>query len=263
MDGTMRAPRKLVPVTEGALFAGADSARHLAAAAARAMQGQGIDCRFLEVSTRSASADIATPVPHLLCLPLSSRCVQAGWRDELAARALALGKPVIVLLDDLRTGWQGGALPTLITADATRIASFAARSQPDSLSLWEFGQAFFVDRRIAAQFVRAADGAWSWRRALPQSPATTELALAAPSPESSTAVSGVRASMENGMPVLWIDTVRNTRHRIEYQPGVRAVIPSPPFADAPVIGFLHMDFDSGRESIRAGEAPVEVRLLGR
>ena len=83
--------------------------------------------------------------------------------------------------------------------------------------------------------------------------------VAAAAPE----VKLVEAKVENGLPVLLLGTTDWKRYRLGFSADMRAVIPAPAFPGAPIIGFMHSDFDSGREWPRAGDAPVELRLLGR
>lgn len=272
MDGTQAASARPPLPTETVTLSYADSARLLAPAVARVFESQGFVCRSdPKLHDPGSTASPATlrniQESAVLCLLLGARCRQGGWHDAEAAAAAFAGKPVLVLTENRHIEWAGRCTPSLLTSDPARLAAFAANSRPDAVTLWEFARQFFIDRSTARSFHRAASGAWRWQRAVqPAKAASLELSLEETAVDYTppcVEITLVEARAEAGMPVLLIGTADGKRHRFAYSREVRAVLPAPVFPGAPVIGFMHMDFDSGREWPRAGEAPVEVRLLGR
>lgn len=260
-------------VTETVLISYADSARHCVPAVARAFHQQAVECQYEEKLGAPAQA-LAEPVlrkleaSQLLCLVISRRCRQSAWHDAETAAAFELGIPVLVWVEDLRIEWAGQAVPTLLTASTPRLAEFVARSRPDAASVWEFTKVFFLDRATAARFRRAANGAWRWDRHTGNSeepPAqAVELSLMEEYlPPAAPEVQRVTARVENSLPVLQLDAGDSKHYRLAYSPDIRAVLPAPVFPGAPMIGFMHADFDTGREWPRAGEPRVELRALGR
>lgn len=276
MDGarSSAAQRKLPATVETITLSYAESARHLSSSVRKIFDENRLQYHVDEKLSDPGERPGENTIRHLeasqlLCMIVSRRCVQTGWHDAEAAYALARNMPVLVFVEDIQAGWQGSAVPTLVTPRVTAIQAFVSRSQPDSATLWEFGKLFFTDRSTAGLFRRAAANAWRWDRATEDAHGAANLSPAfelSMIDDSSTATAEVRtvqATVENGCPVLLLGTSDWQRYRVAYSPDVRAALPAPVFPGAAVIGFMHADFDSGREWPRAGEAPVELRLLGR
>ena len=247
----------------------ADSARVLAPSLVRAFQQQGLDCHTAE-KLRDPGERVDEAMQrridgsNVLCLVLSRRCRPDAWLQAEASRAAERGIPVLVFVEDLQIEWPHSAVPTLVTNDPARLAAFVANSQPQSATLWEFGRQFFIDRSTAALFRRHVDGSWRWERETPErQELSLEMAIVDDSKPAAPEVKLVQAKVENNCPVLLLGTTDWKRYRFAYSADVRAVLPAPVFPNTPVVGFMHADFDTGREWPRAGEAPVEIRLLGR
>ncbi|MBW3568107.1 MAG: hypothetical protein KY410_09175 [Proteobacteria bacterium] len=273
MDGKPSTVARRLPVTsaETVIVSHAGSACQLAPAVARVFEQQGLavqlDEKLRDVTALDAAMVRKLDAGQLLCVVRGRRCAEAAWTDIEATAAAARGIPLLVLVEDLSVPWRARVIPTLMTKDSDRLAAFVANSRPDGISLWEFGRKLFVDRSSAARFRRNADNSWRWRRVDEENSPGQELALEfAIVDDAKPPVSQIRlveARVEGGLPVLLLGTTDGKRYRLAYSRDIRAVIPAPVYPDAPPIGFMHMDFDSGREWPRAGEPPIELRLLGR
>lgn len=266
------APRKLPATIETITLSYAESARHLSSSICKVFDENGvryhIDEKLSDPGEQPGEIIVRhLETSHLLCMIIGRRCAQSGWQDAEVAYALSRNLPVLVFVEDLQSGWHGRAVPTLVTPRVASIQAFVARSQPDSASLWELGKVFFTDRSTAGLFQRAGANTWRWDRAIEGASVdvspTFELSMVDESSAPTAEVRTVQAVVENGCPVLLLGTSEWKRYRVAYSPDIRAVLPAPVYPGAPVVGFMHMDFDSGREWPRAGEAPVELRLLGR
>lgn len=275
MEGQQgKAVRRVTPPSrpETVLLSYSASARQHAGQLAGMLRDQGILCRLdeklfdgadsVEPAVREAIAGA-----DALCLVVSNRCPRTAWRAREAAVAAAAGRPVLVFVESLAIDWVHSTVPALLTHDPRRLALFFARSRPDPAGLWEFAKTFFVDRSSARRLLRKSPTAWQWlaATATAEDPASGELEIGFADESSAKAVEvrAVRAGVENGETVLHVGTADGKSYRLAYSNRIRAVVPAPVYPSAPVIGFMHADFDSGREWPRAGEPPVELRLLGR
>lgn len=269
MEGRQAAAaRHLSPET--VVLSYAETARHLAARVQQHLADEGVPCRLDEKLFDPGERVDGVTITSIrdgaaLCLVISRHCRDSAWRDREAALALSLARPVLLLLEDLNRGWSGNAVPTLVTCDIARLAAFMARSRPDSFGILAFAKSLLGNRDSLRAFRRAGEKAWRWEREDLAAARETHLEMSlvddAPSVRVETRL--VEARVENDLPVLLLGTTDWKRYKLSFSPDIRAVVPAPAWPDAPVIGFMHADFDSGREWPRAGEAPVELRLLGR
>lgn len=268
------AQRRLPATVETVMLSYGETARHLVSSIQKLFDEQGLQYRVDEKLSDPGDQPGDTTIRHLdesslLCMLVSRRCAQSGWQDAEAAYALSRNMPVLVFIEDLQSGWQGSAVPTLVTPQVAAIRAFISRSQPDSATLWEFGKLFFIDRSTAGLFRRARADAWRWDRDVGdvhvsgEASSVLELSMADDNTDRPSEVRLVQATVENGSSVLLLGTSDWKRYRVAYSPDIRAALPAPVYPGTPMIGFMHTDFDSGREWPRAGEAPVELRLLGR
>ena len=271
MEGSQNTSRVVrFHATESVVISYSETARLASRTLSTALEQQGVQCipdeklgdpgkPLLDETARRIRSSTA------LALVVSAACRPAGWRESEAALAARLGKPVLLLLEDLQLPWPGETVPTLVCVAAEPVARFMAHSRPDAIEIRQLASTLLGDRENLRAFQRASSGAWRWER--PGTASAPELSLemsfaddtAAAAPE----VKWLEARVENGLPVLLIGTTDGRRYKLSWSASVRALIPAPVFPGAPVIGFMHADFDSGREWPRAGEPPIELRLLGR
>lgn len=272
MDGIQSGGRRLLSPTpaETIMFSYSESARHLVPPLVRACEQHGLASCIDEKLSSPGNAVKATTSrligqSALLCMLLGRRCHDTAWQLAEAQLAGERGIPVLCFVEDLRLSPPADLLPALVSSDVSRIANFVARSRPDSATLWEYGRTFFMDRTTAARYRRAANGAWHWQRVGDDRSVEYDFEMSIMEEEiAPLEVTGVQALGGGGQaPALLLATSDGKHYRLAYSHDIRAVIPAPVFPGAPLIGFMHMDFDSAREWPRAGEAPVELRLLGR
>lgn len=269
MEGVQsRAARPSMP-GETVLISCAESGRHVAAAAARVLEQQHVvvqyDQKLSDPGDQLPKETLAKiRESDVLVLALGDRCQQKAWLDREARAAFDAGKPVLLFLESRAINWFGAAVPTLVTDQADRLGAFMARSRPDSMSIWEFAKTFFTDHATARLFKRSNPQAWRWeRKDLENASAEFGLSLADDVKPASPEIRLIEARVQDGETMLLIGTTDWKRYRFAYSRDIRGIIPAPVFPGAPPIGFMHCDFDTGREWARAGEPPVEIRLLGR
>lgn len=257
------------PAAESILISCADSGRYLAGMLARALEQQHLAVQSDEKLSDpgdTVSAPMLAKIRDcaVLVLVLGKRCQQKAWQDREAQAAFAAGKPVVLFQESLAVNWLGVSVPTLVTDRPESLLAFMARSQPDSMSIWEFAKIFFTDHATARLFKRSNPQVWRWeRKDIKNESADFGLSLTDEIKPASPEIRLIEARVQDGETLLLIGTTDWKRYRLAYSRDIRAVIPAPAFPGAPAIGFMHCDFDTGREWARAGEPPVEFRLLGR
>ena len=257
--------------TERMLISCGDAGRSLAARAQQQLESAGLACTLDHLLLTPAGVPPLTlerlGEVSMLVLAISRRCGIGEWRLELIRAAQSLAIPVLVLFEGREQEWQETLVPTLVTADIEELAGFAGRSRPDVASVWEFAQQFFVDRPTARQFTRDAPGRWRWQRRSTEGMDAVigELSLCDEplATSSKVDVTLVEAKSVNGMPVVFMGTSNWQRYRLAWSGELRAAVPAPVWPGSRPIGFMHCDFDTGREWPRAGSPPVEMQLMGR
>lgn len=255
--------RILLNCSEGGRLVAGHLRHHLATA--------GFDCVLDEIVSDPGERPLPATLQRLdecaiLVTVMGRRCSYGVWRDVLIGHAKSIGIPTVVFFEGREQEWQGGSVPSLVTADAGDMLRFMARSRPDPTSVWEFAREFFLDRATARQFRREARDRWRWRRQVSSNPDGDdfELSLAdtTQSRSPTTGITMVEARSEAGMPVVLMGTSDFKRYRFAYSIDIRGVLPAPVWPGIEPIGFMHCDFDTAREWPRAGSPPVEMRLLG-
>lgn len=265
-------PRRVVPQDDECIVLSvAQAVRHLSMPLQREIEKQGLSC-IVEEKLSAPESGIGRftleklEKASIYITVVSRHCPAVNWQLDELRHQMSKGKVCVVLLEDRAFEWQADVLPTLITDRIERIGAFLANAKPAAMTIWEFAKLFFVDRATALQFQRAGKDTWRWAKPKQE---ITELSLDMAlvddnrAASSATEVVLVDARVIDGKPELVLGTADRKRYRFAYSREIRAVIPMPVFPGAPSVGFMHCDFDTGREWARAGDPPVEIRLLGR
>lgn len=265
-----KARRLQQPVANGTvLVCHAETARHLVQPLLGQIERNGLDAiPEMKISDLGEPLDAARlsgiANADALVIVISSRCQSHQWIELESTAALSAGVPVLVLLESPLIGWPASSVPTLITHIPDRLAAFLDRSRVDAMSLWEFAVNFFTDRATSKLFHRTSPAAWRWERSdIDMQAGEFGLSLLEDSASSVPQLRLVEARVQDGQTLMFLGSSDWKRYRLAWSPEIRAVIPAPAWPGAPAIGFMHCDFDSGREWARAGDPPVEIRLLGR